>query len=69
MIDTNSEEYRHQCEVRYVLQWRTADRNVAMNYISDVRRKRGDAAADRLEEDCKDQWSKGNRGAKGDWRE
>ena len=67
-IDTTSEEYRHQCEVRYVLQWRTADRNVAMNYISDVRRKRGDADADRLEEDCKDQWSKGNRGAKGDWR-
>ncbi len=68
MIDTNSEEHRHQCEVRYVLQWRTADRNVAINYISDVRRKRGDEAADRLEEDCKKQWSLGNRGKDGDWR-
>jgi hypothetical protein len=68
VIDTSSEEYRHQCEVRYILQWRTADRNVAVNYLSDVRRKRGDAAADRLEEDCKQQWAAGNRGAKGDWR-
>lgn len=64
----SSEEYRHQCEVRYVLQWRTADRNVAINYISDVRRKRGDSAANKLEEDCKKQWSLGNRGADGDWR-
>lgn len=29
---------------------------------------RGKAAADRLREDCRDQWAKGNRGEPGDWR-
>ena len=52
-----------------MLQWRAFDRSAALNYLSDVRYRRGDDAADRLEDDCKDQWSKGNRGAKGDWRE
>jgi hypothetical protein len=66
--DTNSEEYRHQCEVRAVLAWRTADRDSALKYLSVVRKKRGHEAADQLEADCKFQWGLGNRGKKGDWR-
>jgi hypothetical protein len=66
--DTNSEKYRHQCEVRAVLAWRTADRDSALKYLSVVRQKRGHKAADQLEADCKTQWGLGNRGKKGDWR-
>ena len=66
--DTNSEEYRHQCEVRAVLAWRAADRDSALKYLSVVRQKRGNQAADQLEVDCKQQWALGNRGKKGDWR-
>jgi hypothetical protein len=61
-------EHRHRCEVRQVLVWRTEDRGKAMNYLSLVRQKRGDQAADRLEKDCRTQWERGNRGEKGDWR-
>jgi hypothetical protein len=63
-----TEEYRHQCEVRAVLAWRTADRDSALKYLSVVRQKRGHEAADQLEADCKSQWGLGNRGKKGDWR-
>lgn len=62
------EEYRYQCEIRYILQWRAFDRSQAINYLADVRKKRGDAVAEKMAEDCKVQWSKGNRGEKGDWR-
>lgn len=62
------EEQRHQCEVRQVLRWRAEDRNKALNYLSAVRQKRGDNAADRLQTDCAEQWKLGNRGIEGDWR-
>lgn len=61
-------EHRHQCEVRAILAWRTEDRDKAMKYLSLVRQKRGDNVATKLEQDCKVQWAKGNRGEKGDWR-
>ena len=64
----NDEEYRHQCEVRYVLQLRVQDRNKAMEYLSLVREKRKEKAK-KLEDDCRKQWELGNRGDKGDWRE
>ena len=51
-----------------MLIWRTEDRGKAMNYLSLVRQKRGDNAADRLEKDCRTQWERGNRGERGDWR-
>ena len=69
MLDKSSEEYRHQCEVRQVLRWRAEDRSKAIDYLANVRQKRGNTVADQLEKDCKEQWSKGNRGDKGDWRE
>jgi hypothetical protein len=62
------EEERHRCEVRQVLRWRTEDRNKAIDYLGRVRKARGDAAADKLARDCKEQWAKGNRGIEGDWR-
>lgn len=68
MENSQDETYRHQCEVRYVLQWRAFDRSQAIKYLADVRKKRGDEAADRLTNDCKEQWERGNRGEKGDWR-
>ncbi len=68
MENLQDEDYRYKCEIRYILQWRTADRNVAINYLSDVRKRRGDALADKMQKDCAEQWAKGNRGEKGDWR-
>jgi hypothetical protein len=63
-----SEGYRHQCEVWQVLRWRAEDRNKVIDYLVRVRKSRGDVVADKLANDCKEQWSKGNRGIKGDWR-
>ena len=63
----NSEEYRHQCEVRTVLRWRVEDRNKAIEYIALVRKKRGNDAAKLLEKDCKDQWQLGNKGENNEW--
>jgi hypothetical protein len=59
---------RHKAEVRYVLQLRVQDRNKAMEYLSLVREKRKEKA-NKLELDCKEQWSMGNRGEKGEWYE
>jgi len=67
-MDTYSEAYRHQCEVRQILRWRVEDRNKAMKYINMVRDARGEAAAKKLEDDCRTQWNKGNRGLKGEWK-
>lgn len=64
----NSEEYRHQCEVRQVLRWRAENRDKAVSYLNLVRQRRDEAAANKLEKDCKEQWAKGNRGEKDDWR-
>lgn len=63
------EEERHRCEVRQVLRWRAQDRNKAVEYLSKVRDRRGDSTANRLTEDCRTQWERGNRGIEGDWRE
>ena len=62
------EEERHRCEVRQVLRWRAQDRNKAVEYISKVRDKRGDFAANTITADCRMQWERGNRGIEGDWR-
>lgn len=62
------EDHRHQCEVRQVLRWRSEDRNKVIEYLTRVRKARGDVVADKLANDCKEQWAKGNRGIKGDWR-
>ena len=61
----NSEEYRHQCEVRYVLQLRVKGRQQMLNYLEEVKKWR---STDKLEKDAREQWNKGNRGNEGDWR-
>ena len=68
-VDTGSEEYRHRCEVWVVLRWRAQDRNKSSDYLQLVRKMRGGNAADKLEKDCREQWERGNRGLKGDWRD
>jgi len=67
-VPDNSEQHRHRCEVRQVLKWRTQDRNKAIEYLSIVRKKRGDRTAQLLEQDCKAQWILGNRGLNGEWK-
>lgn len=63
------EDLRHRCEVRQVLAWRAEDRNKALEYLALVNKKRGQDVATKLEKDCREQWSKGNRGEKGVWIE
>lgn len=67
-VDTYSEEYRHQCEVRYVLRRRVRSKEDAYDFLENIKKKRGLNAYNRLKNDCADQWAKGNRGAYGDWR-
>ena len=69
LVDTSSEEYRHKTEVWVVLRWRAQDRNKSSEYLQLVRKMRGNNAADKLEKDCREQWERGNRGLKGDWRD
>ena len=63
------EEERYRCEVRQVLRWRAEDREKAMEFLTNVRKRRGDITAEKLAKDCKEQWSRGNKGIEGDWRE
>lgn len=69
MTTITVEDLRHQCEVRQVLRWRAENRDKAVSYLQLVRQKRGDVVATKLERDCKEQWARGSRGIKGDWRE
>ena len=68
MTTITEEDLRHQCEVRQVLRWRAENRDKAISYLQLVRQKRGDDVCTKLERDCKEQWAKGNRGEKDDWR-
>ncbi len=69
MTSTIEEDLRHKCEVRQVLKWRVESRSKAVEYLALVRKKRGNEKANLLEKDCKDQWSRGNRGDMGVWIE
>ncbi len=69
-MDTSSEEYRHQCEVRYYLVKRHKEgREAVVKAVELTGKKRGEAAAKRLMQDIVHQWSLGNRGEHKDWRE
>ena len=69
MTTITEEDFRHRCEVWQVLRWRAENRDKAISYLQLVRQRRDEAAANKLERDTKEQWAKGNRGIKGDWRE
>jgi hypothetical protein len=64
-MDTWSEEYRHQCLVRYVIRWRLKNRKEALKFLADWEKKHKDK---RLDEDVRRQWFRGNRGKHNDWR-
>lgn len=68
MIDTWSEEYRHQCEVRYVLQLRMQGRQKMLDYLDAVKKERGVKPSEKLTNDAREQWNKGNRANEKDWR-
>jgi hypothetical protein len=66
MIDKNSEAYRHQCEVRWLL--RLAEKNgkaATSAYLAQTTVK---PRSKQLEADAIDQWRKGNRGHNEEWR-
>jgi hypothetical protein len=64
-MDTWSEEYRHQCLVRYVIRWRIKNRKEALKFLNDWEKRHKDK---RLDEDVRRQWFRGNRGKHNDWR-
>lgn len=64
-MDTWSDEYRHQCLVRYVIRWRIKNRKEALKFLADWEKRHKDK---RLEEDVRRQWFRGNRGKHNDWR-
>jgi hypothetical protein len=64
-MDTWSDEYRHQCLVRYVIRWRIKNRKEALKFLNDWEKRHKDK---RLEEDVRRQWFRGNRGKHNDWR-
>lgn len=47
-------QHRLKCEARLVLQW---DRITRLAYYADVKKKRGEPAAQRLIEETKKQWT------------
>lgn len=64
-MDTWSDEYRHQCLVRYVIRWRIKNRKEALKFLADWEKRHKDK---RLEEDVRRQWARGSRGKHNDWR-
>ena len=67
--ESTLEQERHECEVRDVLlKFKKKGRKGLELYIAMVEQKRGSHAANRLREDCREQFKKGNRGDKGDWK-
>lgn len=58
-----------QAEVRALLVMRAKQGKAAVEgYMATVARRRSPAFARGLEEECRQQWRLGNRGAYGDWR-
>jgi len=64
-MDTWSEEHRHQCLVRYVLQIRINSRKDALALLRRWEKKHKNT---KLEDDVRRQWFRGNRGQPKDWR-
>ena len=55
---TWSERHRRASEARTVMQWPREERT---EYYADVKKRRGDAAAQQLIEDVKEQWTLSQR--------
>ena len=54
----SSEEYRHACEVRYVLELRKKSKEDKDRFLRQVREARGNEAADKLHWSCVEEWKK-----------
>lgn len=67
---------RHRCLVRYVIRRRLEDRDGAHRFLYGYRDESGRYhkgwndlhPKSRLQRDVLDQWKKGNRGEKGEWK-
>lgn len=69
-MDTSSEIYRHQCEVRDIIAKRIKrGRSWAHEHLDGIEKHRGKKARSRLESDILQQWGLGNRGERGLWLE
>jgi hypothetical protein len=67
-MDTTSEEFRHQCEVRTIIRDRLQKgRDWARGHLDLVEKHRGKPARARLEADIRQQWEWGNRGLHPEW--
>ena len=66
VIDTGGEEWRHQCEVRYVLKLYMTAPAKATEYLNRVEDKSPERWK-KLKADCRRQWDLGNRGEWGKW--
>lgn len=67
------EEERHKCETREWIKRRAAmgpqnGKGWLAKVMQDIEKRRGKKAAERLTDDIREQWKKGNRGEWGDWR-
>jgi hypothetical protein len=66
LTGNTDEEHRHQCEVRQLIKWR--QEWGLQRFQRYLQNPRFDSRRAKLGEDIVDQWKKGNRGEKGDWR-
>lgn len=64
--DLNYEEERHRCEVRQLLAWRKEWG--LQRFQGYIQNPRFDSRRPELYRDFAEQWKRGNRGEKGDWR-
>jgi hypothetical protein len=64
------ENEKHRCEVREWIR-RGSDKPAewVKELLAGIAKRRGKPAAERLRRDIREQWSRGNRGEFGDWRE
>lgn len=73
MADTTSEEFKHQCLVRWVLKRRVDDHHDRTSGAKDFlaaweQKHKASPDVGQLRLDVMSQWSRGNRGKDGDWR-
>ena len=57
-MDTSSEQYRHECEVRWLAK-RTTQQIV--DYLKEVEKARGKAAAEKLRNDTREEWKRSRK--------
>jgi hypothetical protein len=62
------EEFRHQCEVRFLIKRRVFRGAAWLRGQLELTEKKRGSAVEKLKADIKAQWGLGNRGEMGDWR-